>query len=164
MFSQEQAPVARSRGLPKTPLDHFNVNVPFRCQLKEFSKPMRIRVVAFPKKPSPPARDRFEVNLEGPDGEIVFHFNPRFEEKCVVRNNTNLSGQWQKEEREGGMPFSHEKIFTLDFIAGEGEIRIHVNGDYFCDFVARENLSVISTLSVDGNVDIHCVSIIQDSM
>ena len=69
---------------------------------------------------------RFAINLkcdESDDGDIAFHFNPRFEEREVVRN-TRVGGEWQDEEREQGDEFPFEKKDTF-------EIAINVKDEKF---------------------------------
>lgn len=54
---------------------------------------------------------RFNVDfIKGPD--VVFHFNPRFNEQTIVRNS-NLGGYWGPEEREGGFPFVQGQRFEV---------------------------------------------------
>ena len=63
-----------------------------------------------------PQLDRFEINLkisDGPKADIAFHFNPRFDEKVVVRN-TFRKGAWGREERqETHFPFTPGVNFDI---------------------------------------------------
>ncbi|KHJ92780.1 galactoside-binding lectin, partial [Oesophagostomum dentatum] len=54
-----------------------------------------------------PGGERFHINLLKKNGDIALHFNPRFDEKAVVRNSL-ITGEWGNEEREGKMPFEKE--------------------------------------------------------
>jgi len=45
--------------------------------------------------------------------DIIFHFNPRFQEAVIVRNSM-LRGEWGGEEREGQMVFKQGAEFTID--------------------------------------------------
>ncbi|KAK0401641.1 hypothetical protein QR680_015891 [Steinernema hermaphroditum] len=57
----------------------------------------------------------FQVNLLNSRGERLFHFNPRFSEKKVVRNS-EVDGQWGSEEREGKFPFHKNEGFDITII------------------------------------------------
>lgn len=48
--------------------------------------------------------------MKGPD--VVFHFNPRFNEQTIVRNS-NIDGRWGPEERGGGFPFVQGRRFEV---------------------------------------------------
>lgn len=54
---------------------------------------------------------RFHIDfMKGPD--VVFHFNPRFNEQTIVRNS-NIDGCWGPEERGGGFPFVQGSRFEV---------------------------------------------------
>ena len=53
------------------------------------------------------------VNFQTANGDIAFHFNPRQNEKVVVRN-TYAGGHWQQDEREqDSFPFTAGQPFTV---------------------------------------------------
>ena len=84
---------------------------------------------------------RFAINLKCDDddeGDIALHFNPRFEEREVVRNN-RVGGDWQNEEREQGDDFPFEKKDAF-------EIAINVKEDRFvvCFFSRGYNMLGLS--------------------
>ncbi|KIH56877.1 galactoside-binding lectin [Ancylostoma duodenale] len=56
---------------------------------------------------------RFHINILKKNGDIALHFNPRFDEKAVVRNSL-ISNEWGNEEREGKMPFEKAVGFDLE--------------------------------------------------
>ncbi|KAK6038941.1 galactoside-binding lectin [Cooperia oncophora] len=55
---------------------------------------------------------RFNINLLRRNGDIALHFNPRFDEKAVIRNAL-AANEWGNEEREGKMPFEKGVGFDL---------------------------------------------------
>ena len=44
--------------------------------------------------------------------DCALHFNPRFNQNCIVRN-TMQSGSWGFEERDGGLPFAKGQLFEI---------------------------------------------------
>lgn len=72
--------------------------------------------------------DRFGINFKcgrGSGADIAFHFNPRVSQGSVVRN-TMQNGQWQKEEKHGGMPFKKETPFEIIFLVEESQFKVCV--------------------------------------
>ncbi|CAK5065543.1 unnamed protein product [Meloidogyne enterolobii] len=66
--------------------------------------------------------ERFIINLysDGVPDETaltIFHFNPRFDERQVVRNWWSPTNGWWIEQRSGGFPFKIGEPFVLDFIS-----------------------------------------------
>ncbi|MFH4979139.1 hypothetical protein AB6A40_005848 [Gnathostoma spinigerum] len=59
-------------------------------------------------------KDNFSFNLLAQNGANLFHFNPRFNERQIVRNSRRY-GQWETEEREGEFPFKKNIGFDLVF-------------------------------------------------
>lgn len=101
---------------------------------------------------------RFEVNLLSHGGEHLLHFNPRFDEGCVVRSSTK-EGQWQPEEREGSLPFVVGQPFALDLLVEESRILCSVNSFQFCEFAARDDFSQLGAVSVGGDIQLHSLDV-----
>ncbi|XP_066874423.1 galectin-4 isoform X2 [Kogia breviceps] len=62
---------------------------------------------------------RFFVNFEvgqGPEADVAFHFNPRFDGWDKVVFNTKQNRNWGKEEKKRSMPFSKGAAFELVFM------------------------------------------------
>jgi len=83
-----------------------------------------------------PQGKRFNVDLLGQNGDILFHFNPRFDEKHVVRNSS-IGGAWGQEEREGPFPFVKEKAFDLVIINEPYSIQLYANKQHLGTFAHR---------------------------
>ena len=122
---------------------------------------------------------RFNVNLLKKNGDIALHFNPRFDEKAVVRNALQ-AGDWGNEEREGKMPLEKGVGFDL-VIANEPtqfqvdlacipsltttikRVQITVNDHHFANFAHRSDPHDITGLQIQGDIVRFIVSFTSDS-
>ncbi|XP_058269687.1 galectin-9-like [Hemibagrus wyckioides] len=96
---------------------------------------------------------RFKINLCHKDG-IAFHYNPRFDENTVVRNNRTVD-EWGLEEHSGEMPFQKEKIFQMIISCDPQQYNVFVNGIQVCTFKHRfTNLWEIDALEVSGDLSL----------
>lgn len=101
-----------------------------------------------------PGADRFQVDfIKGSD--IVFHFNPRFNERTIVRNS-NLGGCWGPEEREGGFPFVQGQRFELKILVEEDMFKVAVDGTHLLEYEHRVGgLEEVTLLRVMGDIVLH---------
>ncbi|KHJ89372.1 galactoside-binding lectin [Oesophagostomum dentatum] len=102
-----------------------------------------------------PKGDRWNLDLLGRGGDILFHFNPRFKEKQVVRNSYQ-GGNWNKEEREGPFPFEKERGFDLAIQNEPYSIQIYVNNARIGTFGHRTSNPSEDYIGVriDGDVEV----------
>uniref|UniRef100_A0A0N5B7Q1 Galectin n=1 Tax=Strongyloides papillosus TaxID=174720 RepID=A0A0N5B7Q1_STREA len=137
--------------------EEYNPSIPFNTSINGFATPQHVRIIGQCRKHS----KGFHINFSN-GNDIVFHFNPRFNEKCVVRNSTE-DGHWQQEERyEDSFPFHHEKIFTLDFITHDSYVECKYDGQYFTEFSYRKWHADVTSMEIDGDIELHYVSIHKD--
>lgn len=85
---------------------------------------------------------RFAIDLvrceENGNCDIVYHFNPRFEEECVIQNSrTNLI--WDREERSRTMPFEMGELFELKIICTSLHFVVSVNNKKFTEFLIKKD-------------------------
>lgn len=101
-----------------------------------------------------PGADRFQVDfIKGSD--IVFHFNPRFNEQTIVRNS-NLGGCWGPEEREGGFPFVQGRRFELKILVEDDMFKVAVDGTHLLEYEHRVGgLEEVTLLRVVGDIILH---------
>ncbi|VDM97197.1 unnamed protein product [Thelazia callipaeda] len=83
-----------------------------------------------------PKGDRFEVNFLSNQGDILFHFNPRFSEKQVVRNS-RINNVWGDEEREGLFPFTKDVITDLVFHNEPFSLQIYADAKHYVTYAHR---------------------------
>ncbi|VDN08019.1 unnamed protein product [Thelazia callipaeda] len=101
---------------------------------------------------------RFNINLLKRNGDIALHFNPRFDEKAVIRNALQ-SGEWGNEEKEGKMPFEKGVGADLRIINEEYGFQIYVNDMRFCTFAHRSDPHDITGLQIHGDVELTGIQI-----
>ncbi|KAB5515276.1 hypothetical protein PHYPO_G00250340 [Pangasianodon hypophthalmus] len=104
-----------------------------------------------------PGGERFQVDfMKGAD--IVFHFNPRFFEQTIVRNS-NLSGYWGPEEREGGFPFVQGQRFELKILVEEDVYKVAVDGAHILEYEHRAGgMEQVTLLRVCGDLTLYSIA------
>uniref|UniRef100_A0A158PB27 Galectin n=1 Tax=Angiostrongylus cantonensis TaxID=6313 RepID=A0A158PB27_ANGCA len=105
-----------------------------------------------------PTGKRVNINLYRENKEYALQVSIRFNEGAIVRNAMN-NNVWGKEEREGNMPISKGEVFDLTIINEEFSFQIFFNGKRFASFSHRGSPTDIKTLEIDGDVEIHTVTI-----
>lgn len=88
--------------------------------------------------------------------DIVFHFNPRFNEggKQVIVRNSELGKRWGTEERGlSRFPFAAGKSFEIKILVTSTEFRVAVDGGHLLEFKHRmPNLRAINSVHVFEDV------------
>lgn len=85
----------------------------------------KIEIVGIPTD----ANGRIDINLMTEDHQIIFHYNPRLNEKQIVRN-TKTFGGWGSEERslDFDFPFHKTVPFQTTITIKENEFVVDING------------------------------------
>uniref|UniRef100_A0A915PU77 Galectin n=1 Tax=Setaria digitata TaxID=48799 RepID=A0A915PU77_9BILA len=102
-----------------------------------------------------PKGERFEINFLAQNGDILFHFNPRFKEKKIVRN-AKIGDVWGQEEREGTFPFKKDIGTDIVFHNESYSIQIFVDGKRYGTFAHRtaNPAKDYMGLRVDGDLEL----------
>ncbi|KAI1721945.1 galactoside-binding lectin domain-containing protein [Ditylenchus destructor] len=101
---------------------------------------------------------RFHINLLKKNGDIALHFNPRFDEKAIVRNSL-ISNEWGNEEREGKIPLEKGIGFDLKIVNEEYAFQIFLNEERFCTYAHRLEPHDLHGLQIGGDVEISGIQI-----
>ncbi|XP_065426789.1 galectin-4-like isoform X1 [Chrysemys picta bellii] len=107
----------------------------------------------------------FGVNLRCGNGDIAFHFNPRFNEgRPMVVCNTEQNGSWGAEERTYHVPF-HPGIYFEVIINVKGHCyQVSVNGQHFLEYRHRLPLHTVQILEIKGDVTVNCINFTSPSI
>uniref|UniRef100_F1LAD2 Galectin n=1 Tax=Ascaris suum TaxID=6253 RepID=F1LAD2_ASCSU len=129
--------------------------VPYESGIAQgFGVQKSLLIFACPEKKA----KRFNVNLLRKNGDIALHFNPRFDEKAVVRNALQ-AGEWGNEEKEGKIPFEKGVGFDLTITNEPYAFQIFVNGERFCSFAHRSDPHDITGLQIQGDLELTGIQI-----
>lgn len=91
------------------------------------------------------------VDMFVDENDIAFHYNPRFDHKCIVRN-TRVK-VWGKEEwAPHRMPFMRNVPFTLIITIEEKCYKTAVNDSHFIDYDHRLPYDRANLLNISGEV------------
>ncbi|CAD6199929.1 unnamed protein product [Caenorhabditis auriculariae] len=105
-----------------------------------------------------PTGKRVNINLYRENKEYALQISLRYGEGAIVRN-AMTNNVWGKEEREGTFPLTKGEIFDVTIINEEFSYQIFVNGKRFTTFAHRGSPRDVKTLEIDGDVEIHTVTI-----
>ncbi|KAM9320053.1 galectin-9-like [Gastrophryne carolinensis] len=140
------------------PGGHCNYTLPYETKIHGGLFPNKSIVIRGTVSGHP---KRFHINLKF-HGGTAFHFNPRFDERTIVRNS-KLNNSWGSEERQMpscGMCFAPGQSFVIEITAEHHAFRVNVNGSHVCNFNYRvPHLQQIDTLQIDGDIVLQHVQI-----
>ena len=89
-------------------------------------------------------------NFKDQHDNIALHFNPRFNESCVVRNSC-IGGSWGTEERYGGLPLHPNENYTAAIIFQNNGYEIAINGIHFTYYEYRIPRQDIKQMTIEVN-------------
>ncbi|XP_066494202.1 32 kDa beta-galactoside-binding lectin-like [Tiliqua scincoides] len=97
--------------------------------------------------------ESFSVNLKCENGDIAFHFNPRFDEKQpVVVCNTCTEDKWGLEERTFQMPFHQGESFEMTITTQNSYYEVSVNGENILKYKHRLPFHTVTKLEFYGDI------------
>ena len=86
------------------------------------------------------------------ENDIAFHYNPRFDHRCIVRN-TRIQGKWGREEwPPHRMPFMKNVHFRLQVSIEQSCLKTVVNDSHFIDYNHRIRYETAGLFNIDGDV------------
>ncbi|XP_050783809.1 galectin-4-like isoform X2 [Gopherus flavomarginatus] len=107
----------------------------------------------------------FGVNLRCGNGDIAFHFNPRFNNgRLMVVCNTEQNGRWGAEERTYHMPFQPGNYFEVIISVRGHCYQVSVNGQHFLEYRHRLPLHTVQILEIKGDVTVNCITFTSPSV
>ena len=132
--------------------DCINAHVLIMCiQMLEGYGPYRVLYI----QGRAPKSGRFSIDVLNRGG-IALHFNPRFDEKVVVRNS-HIDGEWGVEERDGSFPFQQGEEFAVAIICTQDTFEITVDGKYFISYRQRIPYASDTSVEVHGFAEIKSI-------
>lgn len=141
------------------------INNPAIPWVESFERPLESRDEIVVEGVSYAGSKSFAINLAvGPilegscRSDIVFHFNPRYDQRYVARN-TFEQGQWAKEEGSGTFPFMAEKAFVVTIRIKDVCFDVEVDGNLFISYGHRIPVDKIKTLQITGDLVLSRVQI-----
>ncbi|XP_003747837.2 galectin-9 [Galendromus occidentalis] len=130
-------------------------HVPFVKELENLKPGLKIIIAAKPTKTA----HRFHINLcdKASDGNILFHLNPRFDQRYVALNSKQ-NGSWTTEEGIQDFQFAQGVHFDLTMLITEQEVTVSFNRKHFTDFKHRlQNIQAFKFLVIEGDVVISSI-------
>uniref|UniRef100_A0A0B7BMS3 Galectin n=1 Tax=Arion vulgaris TaxID=1028688 RepID=A0A0B7BMS3_9EUPU len=85
-------------------------------------------------------------------------FNPRFDDRRVVRNH-KMGGSWGMEETNGGIPVQRGQHFEIRITVVQQCYKIKVNRKNFCNFHHRIPKEKVMYLYIEGDVAISSIQV-----
>ncbi|XP_050559713.1 32 kDa beta-galactoside-binding lectin [Spodoptera frugiperda] len=106
----------------------------------------------------PSCATRFHFNFQCgpkmfPGEDIAFHFNPRFSQKCVVRNHYECS-KWGVEEISDTLPITAGDSFEALIHIYYYLFKVEVNGKVVCEFKHRIPYRKVTHMGIEGDVTV----------
>uniref|UniRef100_A0A915LWF0 Galectin n=2 Tax=Meloidogyne TaxID=189290 RepID=A0A915LWF0_MELJA len=106
------------------------------------------------------AKGDFSVNFVGANGDFLFHLNPRFGEKQIIRGSQK-NGTWGEEEREGKFPLKKGEAVDIAIHNEPFSIQVFINGSHYCSFAHRveDPNNEYKFLRVEGDIELTGVEV-----
>ncbi|XP_063804016.1 galectin-3 isoform X2 [Pseudophryne corroboree] len=99
---------------------------------------------------------RFVIDFKR-GNDIVFHFNPRFDEKPnVIVRNSMLRNDWGREERHHTrFPFQQGQPFTIQFLFENDKFNVSVNNENVCHYQHRvKEFAEVRSVCIGGDINL----------
>ena len=119
--------------------------------ITEFS----VGTVVYLEYTAPTSPGRVALNFTAPNGDIILHVNPRYDQKNIVLNS-QLDGRWGPEERPTGFPITPGVKTCITVTATDTAFVICANGSQIgSGYKYRKPLTEITAVSTsEGDITI----------
>ncbi|CAK5065517.1 unnamed protein product [Meloidogyne enterolobii] len=144
-----------------------NMNTPTVLHIEKLfggpsTTPIRVRIIIRGTPLAQPESFNINFGTSGKmlvDGNVLFHFSPRFDIKQVIRNTWTVDKGWEQEERSGGFPFKVGEQFDVEFVISTSPINtieVYVNNRFFTKF-ARYDLNKVTHMEIERAIQINAI-------
>ncbi|KAJ0009194.1 hypothetical protein NQD34_016610 [Periophthalmus magnuspinnatus] len=136
-----------------------NLSVPFQ---HDFSAGLHEKMLITIEGTVKPQPNKFIIDFHA-GSDLVFHFNPRFNEagRQVIVRNSEIGKRWGKEERDlPHFPFKAGQGFEIKMLVTNQCFKVAVNNSHLLEFKHRApNLRAINRMNVFHDVTLSKVNV-----
>ncbi|XP_066494936.1 galectin-5-like [Tiliqua scincoides] len=97
---------------------------------------------------------RFSIDLTCSNGDIAFHFNPRFDESPPLVVCNTWTYMWWKAERTSRLPFRKGESFEMTITVRSAYYVVSVNGKHFLRYEHRLPYHTVKKLEFRGDISV----------
>ncbi|XP_028934871.1 galectin-3 [Ornithorhynchus anatinus] len=149
---------AAGPGFGRPPASFGPLTVPYELPLQTGFMPRTMITIVGTVNPQ---ANRLALDFKKGPNDVVFHFNPRFNEdnKRVIVCNSKLDNNWGREERQSTFPFEAGKPFKIMVLCETDHFKVAVNDAHLLQYNHRmRDLNQITGLAISGDITLTSVT------